>query len=80
MGIRLSFELGWVVSKWEFLGCGLVKVRLHGVSEIVTFEEMSSLTITRILKALVITTAFYMSNPSLAFLVISPRVIFSHTC
>jgi hypothetical protein len=33
--------LSWVVSKWDFLACGSVMVRLHGAIGIVTFEEMS---------------------------------------
>jgi hypothetical protein len=33
--------LGWVVSKWDFLGCWSVTDRLRGMIGIVTFEEMS---------------------------------------
>jgi hypothetical protein len=40
-GTRMGF--GWVVSKWALLGCGSVMVRLHGVIEIIIFEEMSLL-------------------------------------
>jgi hypothetical protein len=45
LGWDFGLVLSWVVSKWDFLACGSVMVRLRGVIGIVSFEEMSSLPI-----------------------------------
>jgi hypothetical protein len=45
LGWDFGQVLSWVVSKWDFIGCGSVTVRLHGAIGIVTFAEMSSLPI-----------------------------------
>ena len=47
----ISWNLRWVwlvLSKWVFLGCGSVMVRLHDAIEFVIFEEMSSLLVYKI--------------------------------
>jgi hypothetical protein len=45
LGWDFGQVLRWVVSKWDFLGCGLVTEIHRGTIRIVTFEEMSSLPI-----------------------------------
>jgi hypothetical protein len=49
ISVNLGWDFGqvlsWVVSKWDFLDCGSVTVRLHGAIGIVTYKEMSLLPI-----------------------------------
>jgi hypothetical protein len=45
LGWDFGQVLSWVVSKWDFLGCGSVTVRLRGTIKIITFEVMSLLPI-----------------------------------
>jgi hypothetical protein len=44
-------SLGWVMSKWVLLGYDSATVSLRDAITVVTFEEMSSLLFTRLVKA-----------------------------
>jgi hypothetical protein len=71
---------GWVLSKWVFLGCGSVTVKLRDAIEIIIRGDEVVIYILDWLRHRVNHCFLQVKLRSQAFLVDSPHVIFSPTC
>jgi hypothetical protein len=78
--IQLELDVHRIVVQLElYIRCHVVQLELYVLCCNVQLELDDRL-VNRSIKAYILTTAFYKSNPSLVILVVSLHIIFFHTC